>query len=396
MSLLDDAYKFTIENGIVTAVFEFEYGAWKPESIDIGEAYAVDPLNSSVVIKTELVGGVTKTERYIRQDGGEIFYEEDSEGDSEDGDSASGGQDDLYRFQFDASNHVIAVSKLDDGVWKWLRLDANESFAVDATLGRLRVMKTELDGGQTEIEIYEDLDGNGDYVELGSSQNLDDDVYIGNFGVDFVRAGLGDDDLYGNGGDDDLYGEVGDDDLFGDDGNDDLFGGAGADELYGATGNDRLNGQSGNDYLRAHGGRDDLNGGEGDDSLQGGNGADSLTGGFGRDSLVGGLAADSFVFASRLDSAVGARRDVIVDFNASQLDKINLLAIDANERLSGNQAFAWLGTQAFSGVAGQLRYFTASSPSGIVLQGDVNGDRLADFELSILSVSNITASQLML
>lgn len=93
---------------------------------------------------------------------------------------------------------------------------------------------------------------------------------------------------------------------------------------------------------------------------------------------------------------MGAKRDVIVDFSLSQKDLLNLAAIDANERSAGNQAFTWQGTRAFSGVAGQLRYFTVSSPSGIVVQGDVNGDRTADFEISILGLSNLSTSQVVL
>lgn len=399
MANLEDAYKFTIESGIVTAVFEYDDGVWKPESIDTDETYTVDATDSNVVIKTELDGGVTKTERYVSTDGGLTFYEQDTEDDTEDDsddDSDSGEDTDLYRFTFDDLNNILAVSKFDDGIWKQLRLDANETYKVDDTLGRLRVIKTELEHGQVKTEIYEDLDANGDFVELGSSQNAEDDVYVGTASVDVARGGLGADELYGNNGDDDLYGDDGDDDLFGDAGNDDLFGGEGGDELYGAAGNDQINGQAGDDALRGDEGNDSLDGGAGSDDLQGGSGTDMLTGGADQDRLTGGLAADTFVFVSKSDSSVGANCDVIVDFSASQRDRISLTAIDANEKLNGNQTFSWLGSRSFSGVAGQLRYFASTSPSGIVLQGDVNGDRAADFEISLLGVTSLTSSQVLL
>jgi Ca2+-binding RTX toxin-like protein len=258
------------------------------------------------------------------------------------------------------------------------------------------VILTELEHGQATTEIFEDTNGDGDYTELGSSQAAGNDVYVGTASVDVANGGAGSDELYGNGGDDDLYGDDGNDDLFGDDGNDDLVGGAGSDELYGGLGNDHLIGDGGDDDLRGNDGNDDLNGGDGADDLQGGAGADKLTGGLGQDRLVGGLAADVFVFTSKLDSAVGAERDTIIDFSATQKDQLNLVAIDANEKLKGNQVFSWLGNRAFSGQAGQLRYFNVAAPSGIVVQGDVNGDRVADFEISLLGVSSLVTSQVLL
>lgn len=393
MASLEDAYRFTITEGIVTAVFEYDDGIWKQESIEPGETYALDPSDNRVVIKTEVDDGETKTERYLSLDGGQTYYELD---DDDSGESESEVEGDLYRFQFDASNNIVGVSEFDDGVWKQVRLDANETYRVDGALGVKRVIKTEVERGKTEIEIYEDLDGDGDYVEVDSGDDSEDDVYVGSAAADVARGGLGADEIYGNGGDDDLYGDDGEDDLFGDDGSDDLYGGISADELYGGKGDDRLNGEAGDDDLRGDEGNDDLKGGEGNDDLQAGAGSDKITGGIGQDRAAGGLGADTFLFTSKADSSVGARRDVIVDFSVSQRDLLNLAEIDANERSSGNQAFTWLGTRAFTGVAGQLRYFTVSSPSGIVVQGDVNGDRNADFEISILGVGNLSTSQVVL
>ena len=47
--------------------------------------------------------------------------------------------------------------------------------------------------------------------------------------------------------------------------------------------------------------------------------------------------------------------------------------IDANSIVAGNQAFSYIGAAAFSGTAGQLKYV-----DGFV-QGDTNGDSIADF-----------------
>nr|WP_042251467.1 type I secretion C-terminal target domain-containing protein [Paracoccus sp. PAMC 22219] len=98
--------------------------------------------------------------------------------------------------------------------------------------------------------------------------------------------------------------------------------------------------------------------------------------------MVGGLGADQFVFASRLESGAGpAGRDVITDFNRAQGDKIDLGAIDANLRLAGNQAFAFVGTDGFSGSAGELRYLQANGAT--LIFADLDGDRRADFSIEL-------------
>jgi hypothetical protein len=63
-------------------------------------------------------------------------------------------------------------------------------------------------------------------------------------------------------------------------------------------------------------------------------------------------------------------------------DLINLSQIDA---ISGgaNDAFTFIGSGAFSGTAGELRA-TLSGGSWTV-QGDVNGDGIADIEMVIVS-----------
>ena len=104
-------------------------------------------------------------------------------------------------------------------------------------------------------------------------------------------------------------------------------------------------------------------------------------GGAGADSLDGGTGSDVFLFTAASDSTASAR-DSIVGFTRGQ-DRIDLSLIDANTGTTGNDAFAFIGTGAFSGVAGQLRYSTTSA--GTLIQADTNGDRVADFELMIKS-----------
>jgi hypothetical protein len=83
------------------------------------------------------------------------------------------------------------------------------------------------------------------------------------------------------------------------------------------------------------------------------------------------------VFNNVLESAVGANRDVIKDFSRAQHDRINLSAIDANTNVINDQAFHFIGAKGFHHVAGELRY------AHHTLQGDDDGDGLADFQIHV-------------
>ncbi|TCM57602.1 putative secreted protein (type I secretion substrate) [Rhizobium sp. PP-F2F-G48] len=111
-------------------------------------------------------------------------------------------------------------------------------------------------------------------------------------------------------------------------------------------------------------------------------GNDRLFGGLGADDLTGGAGADRFLFESVKDSTVAtAGRDTIFDFSGTAGDRIDLSVIDASSLLSGNQAFKFTGTAAFTGQAGDLRYVKQASDTYIY--GDVNGDKTADFAIHL-------------
>ena len=184
-------------------------------------------------------------------------------------------------------------------------------------------------------------------------------------------------------------------------GNDTLFGGVGNDTLRGDSGSDSVLGGDGEDSLRGGSGADTLSGGDGDDTLWGDvsgdrllgdDGEDVLVGGAGRDTLFGGADADSFVFRAVADSGVLVLRDIIVGFEAG-LDVIDLTRMDANTVLNGNQAFAFIGTLAFGLVAGQLRVLAGPNS---VLQADVNGDGVADFELQMNGIATVSVNDILL
>ena len=141
---------------------------------------------------------------------------------------------------------------------------------------------------------------------------------------------------------------------------------------------------------------DDLfDGGDGKDVLKGFAGDDVLQGGTGVDTLFGGKGGDTFVFSAINDSGpLSTNRDVIRDFNSLDGDVIDLGLIDANSTTRGNQAFTYISSSDFSGVAGELRSETVAN--GIIVYGDVNGDKVADFSIQLSNAFYVTASDFLL
>ena len=166
--------------------------------------------------------------------------------------------------------------------------------------------------------------------------------------------------------------------------------------LTSGSGDDTLSGGNDNDTLTSGAGLDVLDGGTGNDILDAGDGADTLKGGLGADDLTGGGENDRFVFGHHLESKVGAEDDII-DFAPGDL--IDLSGIDAVAAfdINGliikdavNSAFTFIGAGAFTGAQGQLRY------AGGVVQGDINGDAVADFAINVLGAPPLIAPEFVL
>ena len=191
---------------------------------------------------------------------------------------------------------------------------------------------------------------------------------------------------------DEVMGNAGDDTVNGGGGDDLIDGGADDDTLNGDAGDDLLIGGSGDDALNGGSGDDALMGGGHDDILLGGDGNDELIGGAGADQLIGGSGADRFVFGDVADSP-GHAPDLVFDFNAVQGDRIDLSGVDAVSRTPENDQFIFVGDDAFSGSAGELR-FTPDFEDGL-LEGDVNGDGSADFTIELLGFTSITGDDFM-
>ena len=155
-----------------------------------------------------------------------------------------------------------------------------------------------------------------------------------------------------------------------------LWGNAGDNRLLGGGGADRLYGGEGDDLLRGGFGNDALTGGAGDDVLRGDQGADHLTGGAG---------SDHFVFATLSEmGATVQTADTITDF-AQGADKIDLSALNG---------FTFVGAEAFTHEAGQLRYVITTGQTQV--QFDTDGDSVADAFVTLTGEFALTGSDFIL
>ncbi len=154
-----------------------------------------------------------------------------------------------------------------------------------------------------------------------------------------------------------------------------LTGGSDIDRIFGFAGNDVLSGLGHNDVI---------------------------TGGRGRDIMLGGTGLDDFDF--NLLGEMGRTaltRDIIRDFIHLR-DDIDLSTIDANGSAAGNAAFKLLAAKgaAFTGVKGQLHWYQLN-PAGTlhdktIVEGDVNGDKRADFQIELTGLKTLTAADFIL
>lgn len=150
---------------------------------------------------------------------------------------------------------------------------------------------------------------------------------------------------------------------------------------------ENLTGSAYADNLGGNSGANVLDGGAGNDTLVGGSGDDRLIGGEGTDSLTGGTGADTYVFGALSDMGTGALRDVISGFKTTEGDQLDFTGLDANPLSAGLDAFKFIGSNAFdSDATGQLRFADG------ILYGSLNADATAEFEIQLVGVKELHAS----
>jgi len=237
-----------------------------------------------------------------------------------------------------------------------------------------------LGAGKDTLSGFENLTGS-DFDDTLTGSNVAN-ILVGGAGNDVIKGGAGNDTLNGGIGNDVLIGGPGADALDGGGGSDTAsYTGSGVGVTVDLNAGTGLGGQAQGDTLT---GIEDLIGSAFNDKLTGDAGDNVLAGGSGKDQLTGGPGADTFVYTRLSDSGITAgTRELIADFNPGEGDKIDLSAIDAikTNAAGTNDAFTFIGNAPFTGAAGQLHAF--QSALGQIVEGDVNGDKKADFSIEI-------------
>ncbi len=252
------------------------------------------------------------------------------------------------------------------------------SYTLGDNLENLQLNGTALNGTGNALDNTIDGSSANNVLEGGGGN----DIIYGETGNDTLAGGEGNDTLDGGTGEDTLFGDAGADTLLGNNGHDVLNGGTGNDSLSGGFGNDTLNGgddddalsgDAGNDTLNGDLGADTLTGGDGNDIMNGGDGNDILIGGVNRDTMTGGAGADVFRFGTGdFSGTTSTTADRILDFSRAQGDSIDLSALGA---------LTFIGTGAFTGAVGQLRYQIVGGNT--LVSADLDGNGTTDFMIRL-------------
>lgn len=279
-------------------------------------------------------------------------------------------------------------------------------------------------GAQGLRELYVDLQV-GDVLDfaVGPNQTVSGDIT--NYNIQILKydgpepAISAPPKLIGTAGDDTLIGTARDETLIGGDGLNLMDGGEGADAASYANAKagvavdlaqegfqainaqttdalvniENLIGSRYGDTLAGAAGDNRIDGGADADSIAGGEGADTLIGGVGGDSLAGGTDADTFVFRFTTESTgAGAARDVILDFNRFEGDRIDISGIDARTNIAGDQAFTFVTW--YTKKPGEV--MASPEGGGYVVKGDINGDGASEFMIKVMGPAAPTAADFIL
>jgi Ca2+-binding RTX toxin-like protein len=212
-------------------------------------------------------------------------------------------------------------------------------------------------------------------------------------GFENVTGSRFNDTLTGNGGGNEIKGGAGADSLDGRGGIDTLsYAGSAAGVTVNLLTNSAAGGDAAGDAILNF---ENLIGSDFNDVLTGGAGANRLTGGLGKDVLRGIAGNDVFDFNALADSGpASAARDFIADFTfdpaagAAVVDRIDLATIDAMAGTGGNQAFAFIGGDAFT-AEGQVRAVQAGANA--IVQVNTAGAGGAEMTVTL---ANVMAAEL--
>jgi serralysin len=100
--------------------------------------------------------------------------------------------------------------------------------------------------------------------------------------------------------------------------------------------------------------------------------------------LRGNGGGDIFTWKASGDAGTGVLADTVLDF-LRDTDKIDLSAIDANPATGPDDAFTFIGTEAFHNVAGEVRYVVTGGNAHVF--ADLDGNGVADMEIVVNNVT---------
>lgn len=108
--------------------------------------------------------------------------------------------------------------------------------------------------------------------------------------------------------------------------------------------------------------------------------------------VTGLLRTDLFEFTTSTIGPAAGNATTLEDFDRAAGETRNLSAIDAIASTPTNDAFTFLpgNGDAFSGIAGQLRW--ADQGAHRQIEGDTNGDMVADLTIFVTAPSPVTAN----
>lgn len=171
-----------------------------------------------------------------------------------------------------------------------------------------------------------------------------------------------------------------------------ISGGDGADTIRSNGRGILAHGDAGHDTIIASGDTDTLWGDAGNDTILAGGGGDWVRGGAGRDRITLGDGADRVVIGQGESGVGAAARDVITGFDASE-DRVEIKLIDAHAGKAGDQAFAFIGSKAFT-AAGQLHVTYADGDT--IVSGNTDADRAPEFEIQLDGIVRLDAGDFVL
>lgn len=128
------------------------------------------------------------------------------------------------------------------------------------------------------------------------------------------------------------------------------------------------------------------------DTIKGDAGANVLIGGAGADTLTGGAGKDVFGFTG-FDQSTTDAPDRIMDFSGAKGDRLDFSDLRADPFANAPLELNYIGAGRFSGEAGEIRFEKGKMSSLLI---DLDGDKIADFQVDFANGAKISEGDLIL